>query len=759
MTTFVGRRQATAELRRMLSESRLVTLTGIGGVGKTRLATHVAREMRRTCRDGVWLVELDRLDDESQIPSAIVVALELHDASARKPTTVLNDYLADRRMLLVLDNCEHLLRGCASVVTELLSAAPGLRILATSREPLGVAGERVFPVRPLTVPDLGEPAQERTARRYSAVTLFEDRASAVVPGFSLGEQNQDIVIRICRWLDGLPLAIELAAAWLRVLTLEQILTRLKDRYRLVRVGDQEGRPDRHQTLRAAVEWSFELCSEPQRTLWARFSVFAGDFDLEAAEAVCSGEGIEAAEVFTGLAALVDKSILVRADSGPRARYRMLDTIRQYGTERLAEANDAGRLSRRHRDYFLTLAERADAASCGPEQTEWCARLCEERANLFAALEYCLTEPGEARVGLRMSATLWWYWIACGFVRDGRNWLDRALSDSEPCHEQVRAMWVNGWVAFLECDNHASLILLRAARDLAERLGDEEILTYALQYLAVAELFIGNNDLAIPMLEEAMSRHRRAEGWTAPGLLIFGQRARLAFLSGDLEHALRLLSECVSICDAMGERWTRSWTEWNLGVTWWAVGDLKAATSYLHSALRNKEELNDQLGIPFCVEVLAWVAMTSGDAHRAAVLFGAADNGWERIGGPLFGFGTLLDWRGTNRARARDALDERGYESACRQGAYLAQEDLIAYALGETTEPAAGSEAPESEQMLTKREREVAAMVAQGMTNREIAASLVIAQRTAEGHVENILSKLGVTSRTQIAVWVSDQAGS
>lgn len=734
-----------------------MTLTGVGGVGKTRLAVHVARELRRVYRDGVWLVELADLQDPSLMASALVAALELPDASGREPMEVLVDYLTDKQLLLVLDNCEHLLPACARLIAQLLPAAPDLRILATSREPLAIPGEQVWPVPSLSLPQANSSMSNLVVHQYAALSLFEDRASAVLPGFSLNSDNAVVVAQVCQRLDGLPLAIELAAVWLRVLSLEQLLARLEDRFRLLKVGEQVA-PARHQTLRAAVEWSFDLCSELERTLWARFSVFSGDFDLDAAEIVCAGNGLTVADVFTGVTGLVDKSVLVRGDGGARARYRMLETIRQYGAERLAADGEETRLRRCHRDYYLELAEQADAHSCGPRQTEWGMRLCAERANLWAALEYSLTEPGEARAGLRMAGALWSYWVACGYVRDGGYWLDRALAiDTEPSHERARALWINGWIAFLRGDNSASLVWLREARELAERLGDEAELTYALQYLAEAEMFVGNMAVAVPMLDEALSRHRASNAWTSPSLLIFGQRARPAVLAGDTDQAVALLAEALSICDSLGERWTRSWTEWNLGVAWWATGDHETAKAHLFSSLRVKQDLNDQLGIPFCVELLAWVAVSAGDARRAATLFGAAEAGWELIGRPLFGFETLLSWRDENRACCREELGERTFETAREKGARLAQDKLIAYALGEKAPDAAAAPAvPVAEQVLTRREREVAAMVARGMTNKEIADSLVIAQRTAEGHVERILSKLGFTSRTQIAVWIADR---
>ncbi|MGH3392311.1 MAG: ATP-binding protein, partial [Actinomadura sp.] len=397
--------------------SRLVTLTGAAGVGKSRLAIQVARDVRRAFPDGVWLVELAKLDDDSLVDSAVAAALELSVSSGRAPIDVLINYLADKRLLVVLDNCEHLLGACARLMRRLLPEAPGLRVLATSREPLGIGGEQVWLVPPLSVPE-PESLRSGTAHQYEALTLFEERASLVLPGFVLSPENEAVVARLCRRLDGLPLAIELAAVWLRALSVEQILARLQDRFGLLTTGDQTVEA-RHRTLWAAVEWSFDLCSELERTLWARFSVFSGEFDLDAAEAVCGDDDLD---VLTGIAGLVAKSVLVRDEGGTSARYWMLDTIRHFGAERLATTGEREGLRRRHRDYYLSLAESVEAESRGPQLAEWTARLRAERGNLWAALDYCLTEPGEPRTGMRMAAALWPYWVAGGFVRDGRHWL-------------------------------------------------------------------------------------------------------------------------------------------------------------------------------------------------------------------------------------------------------------------------------------------------------------------------------------------------
>ncbi|MEV5750605.1 LuxR C-terminal-related transcriptional regulator [Actinoallomurus sp. NPDC052308] len=755
LTSFVGRRRLTDTARRFLADSRLVTLTGVGGVGKTRLAVHVARQVHRAFRDGVRFVELADVDDPSLVPTAVAAELRLPEASVRELTAVLVDYLADKQLLIVLDNCEHLLQCCAGLVGDLLRTASGVRVLATSREPMMISGERVLEVEPLPVPSAPVVVSDATMDEYPALRLFQDRASAIVPGFSVNPGNASVVTSVCRRLDGLPLAIELAAAWLRVLSLEQLSARLEDRFRLLKTGEQ-GAPARHRTLRAAVRWSFDLCSTSERLLWSRLSVFTGEFDLDAAEAVCAGDGLD---VFTAMSGLLDKSIIVRCGGGPRASYRMLETIRQYGAERLADTGEAPRLRCTHRDYFLREAERADACSCGPRQGEWVRRLTAERGNLWAALEFCLDEPAQARAGLRMADALWFYWVGCGFVREGAHWLGRALAlDPEPSHERVRALWIDGWIAFLRGENATSLVLLRQALELAGELDDEADRIYALQFYAEAEMFVGNLDVAVPMLEQALAGHRASGAWTAPALLIFGQCARPAVLAGDIDLAVALLTECLSICDSLGERWTRSWSEWNLGVAYWTTGALRKAAAHLRSSLRAKQDLVDRLGIPFCVELLGWVAISAGRTDRAAVLFGAADAGWDLIGRPLFGFDTLLRWRRQNRAWCRESLGDAGFAAACRRGALMPQPELVGFALEAEPpeEPAAVVVAPSAaaDQALTKRERQVAEMVARGMTNKEIAEHLLIAQRTAESHIENILSKLGFTSRTQIAVWAA-----
>jgi predicted ATPase/DNA-binding CsgD family transcriptional regulator len=754
MTSFVGRREATTELKRTLADSRLVTLTGVGGVGKSRLALHVARGLRRIFRDGVSLVELAKVEDPSQVHQAVAVALGLRDQSARDLTTVLVDYLADKHMLLVFDNCEHLLDVCGTLMDTLLSAAPGLRMLATSREPLTIRAEHVWPVSPLAVPADPAPAEDlpREHRRYEALALFEDRAAAVLPGFELGPETLPEAAQLCRRLDGVPLAIELAAVRARSLSVAQILSRLEDRFQLLNVGSRVGLP-RHRTLRATVDWSFDLCTEEERTVWARCSVFAGDFDLDAAEYVCADDGLGVHGVFRGVAGLVDKSLLVPEQGRRSARYRMLETIRQYGHEKLVAADEIDSVRRRHRDYYLRLAQRSDQDSGGPKQADWGERLRAERPDLVAALDYCCTTPGEARTGLRMCSALWFFWIACGYIRDGRYWLDRMLAlDTEPSPVRARALWTNGWVAILQGDTAGGLALLEECRVIAGRIGDETALSHGIQLTGAARLWDNDPARGAELLDHALVRHRAAGAWTAPALITLGMRGMSAAFLDRHDEAIAFCEDCCTMCGRFGEQWARSWSMWMLGVTSWVLGTPVEAIRRLRESLRFKQVLSDQLGIAFCIEAFGWLAASGGDARRAAVLFGVTARMWEMIGRPLFGYRSLLDWSDEANRRITAELDEQSYQDARRFGAELTTEAAIAYALGDDLPRAAKRRRAGPDDALTKRELEVVELVTAGMTNREIAANLVIATRTAEAHIEHILSKLGFTSRTQIAAW-------
>jgi len=755
VTSFVGRRQATTDLKYALSTSHLVTLSGVGGTGKSRLALHVARKLRRVFPDGVWLVELAKLRDPLLLGDTVATALGLSDLSNRDPEAVLVGYLADKQLLLVLDNCEHMLTECAHLVARLLEAAPGLRVLATSREPLGIAGEYAWPVPPLSLPPEGAAQGVGWGHRYEALALFQERAAAAVPGFVLNEDNMVLVTRLCRRLDGLPLAIELAAVRLRVLTVEEILARLEDRFRLLTTGNRAA-PARHQTLRAAVEWSFDLCTALERTLWGRLSVFTDGFELSAAEEVCGGEDMLVEDVFTGVAGLVEKSVLIKIEGGVGSHYRMLETIRQYGREHLTGGKEVA-VRRRHRDYYLRLTEQAEADWFGPNQVQWLDRFQAEQPNVWAALEFCLTEPGEGRCGLRMAGALYWYWVSCA-VRDGRRWLDRALAtDTAPSPERAKALWVTGWIASTQGDTGYALTVLRERVDPARECTDEATLGHALQFIGMARWFSGELPAASTAYEQALAHYRHAgvdNLFMASALCHLGT---VVGAQGDTDRAVALCQECIAICQSHGEQWVRSWGLWHLAFARWLRHDIPQVIAHAKEALRLKYALHDQVGIAWCVELLGWVAATEDDARRAAVMFGMSDTLWQQIGGRLAGWGTVRELSEQCKAKVREALGGPAYDAEVQRGRSCTPDEALAYALGKQPAalPATPTVASELTQ-LTRREREVATLVAQGMSNRDIAAKLVVAQRTAEAHVEHILTKLGFTSRTQIAAWVTEQ---
>lgn len=755
VTSFVGRQREAAEVRALLADSRLVTLTGTGGVGKSRLARRVAQGLRGAYSDGVWVVELAGLGEPTLLSQTILAALEVRDQSAREPNTVLIEYLADKRLLLMLDNCEHLVDECARLVAEVLAGAPWVRILATSRESLGIAGEQVWSVPPLSVPGFEEVALPRELRQYEAVQLFEERAARALPGFSLGPGNEVAVASVCQRLDGLPLAIELAAVWTRTLSVEQILERLEDCYRLLTTGNRDASP-RHRTLHAAVEWSFGLCSQEERRLWARLSVFPGEFDLAAAQRVCGDDELAGEDVFEGLAGLVEKSVLLRTqEHAGRARYRLLETLRQFGREQLDGDREAT-LRRRHRDYYLALAEQAALDWFGPNQITWSARLRAERVNLWAALDYCLTTAGEARTGLRMASSLWFQWMACGYLREGRHWLNEALArDTAGTRERARALWAIGYVAIGQGEASTGLRLLQECRELAQRLGDKTALAYGTQFAGLAEVVRGERERGLALLEEALQRQRTVGTPNGTATALF-YLALAHCHQGNIDRAIALAEECRAICAAYEESWCLARAFWVLGLSRRILGELHEASVDVQQALRLQQALNDRLGSACCVEFLAWTAARS-DPHRAATLLGASAKLWSLLGRFLFGLANYLNWHEQCETHVRAALGETRFEDGYRRGWLLGPDEAVAYALGEPpTTPSTATAQTQAQPELTPREWQVAELVAQGSSNKDIAGRLVIARRTAEGHIQHIFTKLDFTSRAQIAAWVMQQ---
>ncbi|WP_159767176.1 ATP-binding protein [Streptomyces sp. HM190] len=836
LTSFVGRRDEAAEVRRLLSAGRLLTLTGPGGVGKTRLAGHVAEQVARAFPDGVWLVPLAALRDEAFVPHAVNDALGVRNETVRPPLDVLVEYLRDRRALIVLDNCEHLPRSCATLAGTVLAATEGVRILATSRHRLGVAGERLFEVPPLPAPpaeDVGPEAVET----FPAVKLFADRAAAVVPGFTVGAANQRAVARLCRRLDGLPLAIELAAVRVRALGVDQLVERLDDRYQLLTCGSPTSAP-RHRTLRSAVDWSHELCTPEEQTVWARLSVFVGGFDLAAAEAVCGGDapggdgtgeaeagdggtagttgtaGIsgtatagavgtagtpapagtggaartDSLDVLDAVAGLVDKSVLVREEHDGRVRYRLLVSLRDYGLEKLNDLGETVATRRRHRDHFARLGAAYERAWFGPDQVDITERLRLDQDDFRAALDFCLTTPGEAQHGLRLASTLWFHWVAYGVWGEGRHWMDGALlAGARPDGALTRALWAGALTSLV----HSRSAAVLAGPDPGRPAPADD------------------TELPVPAPPPVTLGPGRARTSHASFVVLTRIELACTLVSrGRAAEAIPLCAEAVAVCEAHGEQWVRSWALRVLALAHWSSGEYERAAGHARACLRLPYTERRHQGLAQTLDLLAAAEALAGRAERAAVLHGAVDRLWHAIGGDPTA-AQRPDGPSAAEHHAREVLGDHAYERSRRRGAALSPEETMAYALEEAAAPTptatagtapvpvpgrgpssairgagravagpapgardartpAGSRAPDTAAAprppaapvpLTRRELQVAALVAQGRTNKQIADHLVIARRTAEGHVERILVKLGFRNRSQVAAWFSARSWS
>ncbi|MBK6013951.1 AAA family ATPase [Streptomyces sp. MBT53] len=660
---FVGRSAELTELARALDASRLVTVTGPGGVGKSRLAAHAAA--RSAPPDGVWRVELASVRDPELVDFAVVEALGLTDHTTRLPREALLTYLAGRQLLLLLDGFEHLVEVCAPLVAELVGRVPGLRVLAVGRRPLELAGERVVALAPL-----GE---------GEAVELLAERAAQ--QGVVLGEEDAD-VRELCRRLDGIPLAVELAAGRLRALSPGELLARFDDRFRLLAGGRRDALP-RHQTLRTAIGWSHELCTPEERLLWARLSVFAGRFDLEAAEYVCGGDGLPSDGVLDVLAELLAQSVVVRELTATGVRYRMLDTIRAYGADWLEATGDAARLRRRHRDWYLGLATWCELDWFSPRQGEVAARVEAELPNLRGALEYCLTEPDETHLGQYLAGSLWFYWAGCGRLSEGRHWLEQAVQlDSDNDQSRLKALWVLGYVAILQGDTVPALAALQECREEADHAANPTAVAYAEHRTGCLALVTDDMPRAETLLRSALDRYQQIGELNSNVLMGQVELAMARAFQGDLADAVKLCEDVRRVCEDHGERWTRAYALYVLAYVAWSEGELPHARDLLADCLGSAHGFRDLLGSVLAVELLALVTAAEGDAAEAALLQGAAGVMWPSVGLPLFGSAYYNAPHELCEAMARERLGDGPYEERVREGARLGREAAVARALGQ-----------------------------------------------------------------------------
>ncbi|SDJ13893.1 non-specific serine/threonine protein kinase [Actinokineospora alba] len=750
LTSYVGRLEEAARAKRMLDSGHLLTLSGTGGVGKTRLAGRVAADVDQLFQGDVVFARLAELRDAELLPDLVADALGLRDQSGRTSTSVVIEHLRNRRMLLLLDNCEHLVEACAKFVTAVLRECPHVSILVTSRQSIGVSGEQILPVPPLATPVADDVRSPADLEKFDSVRLFVDRARSVVPTFEVTDDNFADVARLCQDLEGLPLAIELAAVRVRSLSVRQLTERLTDRLALLTKGRRTA-PRRQQTLRATIDWSYGLCSAPEQLMWSRAAVFSGTFGLAAAEHVCGGAGVDPDDVLNLVDGLLDKSILVREEQGGEVRYRMLETLREYGLDRLDEAADRQRVSERHRDWYAGLADRFERAWIGPDQVPLMAALRREYPNIRVALDFCFTAPGEAAAGVRMIAKIIDFWSVSGLFTELRVWMDRAMAtlpDDAP--ERVTALRIDGWTALFQGDAKSVVDRFGTAGELLARRPDEVEAAYVAAGWGVTAVFSGDPAAAVPLTKTAWDGFR-AHGVRRGESFVPTPYGLSVGLTEDYQRGRAVLQEIIARCAELGETHWRSWALCCLGfLDMKAVRDADLADTIGRQALRMAHEVGTVEVEAFTTETLAAVAAHKGEHVRAATLLGIAETGWTAMGTTPAAYVPLFELREEYAAHTREALGDTAFERAVALGRALPPEAGLRYTLNET-EPAA---APAPDSGLTKRQTQIAELVAEGLTSKEIAHRLVISQRTVESHVDSIRTRLGFHTRSEIAAWVA-----
>ena len=705
-TDLVGRQDELARLAAVLAESRLVTIVGPGGVGKTRVALAGAAQAATSYRDGPWIVELSGLRDPELLPNTVASVLGLPSQYARSALTALLDFLRERELLLILDTCEHVLDACASLAQAVVASAPSVTVLATSRQQLDVAGEHIFTVGPLPVPEAGSPAPgvadpvhpadpadpaapAALAGRVDggdAVELFALRAAAAAPGFTVTAENVADVIRLCRRLDGIPLAIELAAMPLRTLPLAELVARLDHRFALLSTG-RPGALPRHKTLRTAIEWSYELCSAAERRLWARLSVFAGRFSLNAAEEVCAEVALERPDVVNALIGLVDKSVVLREGE----QYQMLDTLREFGAERLAASGELASCRSRHIARYLAMAERFGVHFTDDDQMDRYRELRDVHPNLRAAMEYALEPAGEphhgplaAAAGAELACSLYGYWQISCLLGEGTYWLGKVLDRfTEAGPERARALVNRGFLRSFQGNITDALADCEAGTAMALAIGADAIAARGYQHMMLTLTFLGRHEEAAKVSDEARGR-LRACGDVAGELMLLAQLAHLHQLAARPAESVAVCEEGLALLGAgSGEQWVTTYLHVVSGFALFQMPGREAdCDAALRRALYGKQELGDVIGIAYALDVLGWLSARTGSPAQAAWLLGAADPLWERGGSVRFsGTAIMEDFHQQAAATARSALGEAEYGTRYAAGTADVRRRLDAHADG------------------------------------------------------------------------------
>ena len=750
-TSFVGRRRELAEIRKKLATARLISLVGPGGVGKTRLALRAAADLSRGFGDGAWLVELAEVRDPALVPDAVLTALDLRDQAGVEPMQILRSFWREKQLLLVFDNCEHVLDAAAQLISEALRSAPNVRVIATSREPLQVAGEHVVPVTPLQLPreDGTEPLAQ--VRENEAVVLFTERAAAASGAFVLTAANQAAVVAVCRRLDGLPLAIELAAVRTRVLSVEQTLERLRDRFALLTGGSRAALP-RHQTLRMTIDWSYDLLTPREQHVLRRLSVFAARFTLDDVESVCADDELPATDTLDLLSSLVDKSLLMKEDFGRHDCYRLHETMREYAMLKLRDEHEDDDLSERCVDHYWKTCASTEAEG-RYQLPEWLTWVELEIDNIRTVLQHCVVHADSLR-GLDIAASLRYYWITHGTTESIR-WLDLllALGKASP-RTQVRALVLRGWLSVLQADPAAARPWLTRAIALARETQQPAELSQALSIAANAENQIGNPIGASRLLDEAEAITAGISDYAATIELVQG-RAVHAFFANDMGAAASTSSEGMRLTRDASDLFYLASMLRNIAAIAMTNGDLPGASAGASEALRVARQIDDRIAEFYVLAAMSSLAASAGQPRLAARLLGAAQTigagAGAKIVGPHAPFQTQA------RELAMRAVGATKFEAEFEAGKRLDRNAAVRLALGETEHSEAAALSGMDAGPLAKREAEVAGLVAEGLSNKQIAARLFISERTVATHVGHILNKLGFNSRAQIAGWISSNA--
>ncbi len=664
VTSFIGRARALAEVRELLNRSRLLTLVGFGGIGKSRLALQASASVMNDYADGVWLVEMAPLTDPRLVPQTVAAALGVREEAGRPVLEALLKYVRDRQLLLVVDCCEHLVRACAELASQMLHAGPRLKILATSRERLNVEGESTFPVRPLAVPEPQQSITLDALQRYEAVHLFIDRAVGVQPAFQLTSHTAAAVADICHHVEGIPLAIELAAARMRAMSVENLAERVGDRFRLLTRGDPMAAP-RQQTLRALIDWSYDHLSDREKTLFRRLAVFVGGWTLDAAEVVGAGDDLEAIDVLDFLSDLIEKSLVVMDAEGKR--FRLLDTVREYALERLEESGEDEGVRMLHLAFYLAFAEKGKAQFLGPEQGLWYTRFDLERDNFLAAHAWCSRAPGHAESGLRLVYALSLYWIHRGGLQLGQRVTLEALAHAPARMRTLarcRAVYIAAQIAscmgqYADSQAHGE-DSLAIARD----IGDDERITIALLSLALQVVALGTPSKARRYIEEALVLARRLDHTMllSSGL---GQLAELERADGNLDAAEPLYVEALKLARESGEPRSIVVQLLNLASVSIARGSGEAAREMLLEATGVVGAIGSKVLGTNTMQIAAGLAASGGQWRRAAQIHGAVVALCEQTGYHL---------DSTDEAfllplisRTREALGEAAFAAAVAAG--------------------------------------------------------------------------------------------